>query len=273
VGDRPRGWVWQDLLDAYNDRKPWAGPGAANGLHLDGADGGLTACALVLRALPSSELDTLHGRVGESEAEVERLKREAHEAAEREWKLQCRVGAQDLDIEQFRADAVKLLASRNLVQDERDAALKRCDEEQRECLAAVALAEARSAGLVVAHAELGESQSQLASAHLACEAGRKARDEAVEELEAVKAQHAHAVGVVDERDGELYRMTARPEIGPTWTHRKTGRPVIVETHGAHYQLRYRYQDGSRKTEWLNVTTFHERFERKAKPAKRRKGGG
>jgi hypothetical protein len=248
---------------------------------------------------PASELDTLRDRVGE----LERL--EALWKAQEE-KLTRRNGVLERSLTSL-LDAMDAHLPPEAPGEEMDA------EKRLEAV-----------GLLI-----GEAQSQLASAIAACEASRKARDEAVvdterlevqldaltvhfgsiaasisrivrehivrttgpepaleglgrieeklveggkakEEVKRLKAQRAHAVGIVDQRDRELFDAS-RPDVDSLWVHRKTGRTVLVEMYGTEYQLRYRYLGGSRKSAWLNATTFHERFERKPKPAKRKAG--
>jgi hypothetical protein len=273
---------------------------------------------------PASELDTLRGRVGELEGEVERAGSIAALAIALErHDVQAFVVQRHLG--QWRAS----VRTSKGVGPRDDKAM--ADEAIGGLLAALEGARLRDSTTDVESLRfaLGEAQSQLASAIAACEASRKARDEAVvdterlevqldaltvhfgsiaasisrivrehivrttgaepaleglgrielalveggkarEEVKRLKAQRAHAVGIVDQRDRELFDAS-RPDVDSLWVHRKTGRTVLVEMYGTEYQLRYRYLGGSRKSAWLNATTFHERFERKPKPAKRKAG--
>jgi hypothetical protein len=169
VGDRPRWWIAAHLVDGL-----WAGPHSPDSLHCGytGAPG--SAFALVLRihrdvkpdnVAPASEVDTLRARVGELESEVERLNHELVEAR--------LYGGQDRDA--FKAIAGAIECHLPPVAD----LLESVDWLTRIANAGTEIEALRLS--------LGEARSQLASAHAACEASRKAREEAVKEVDSVRS--------------------------------------------------------------------------------------
>jgi uncharacterized coiled-coil protein SlyX len=225
------------------------------------------------RIAPAAEVDTLRGRVGELEAEAEA------EVGRLRGELSCLTGS-------IRALASTAFDVSTDHADEALTAIERGVFEVRRREAAIAIHQDEARRL-----EIGEAQSQLASAHAACEASRNERDrlrEAFLEIARETGAHAdvipsvlsdHAVTVirhdaaVRSRISSLVATHIVRTTGPEPALEGLGRIELALVEQAAEIDKLAASRARLLTRCANMRRASKpKPARKAKPGKRRKGG-
>jgi hypothetical protein len=198
VGGRPRWFVAAHLVEAYNRREGWVGPREPMALHGDDATA-QAAFAFVYRApQPASgvrqwvdEAASMARAFKAAQAKVAAIETLATELAATEGvgpfvaqEIRNRIAAADVNPPASELDTLR----------GRVGELEREARERHSAMSQLAAGNLQAASAVEAlRLELGESQSQLASAHAACEASRNERDRLREAfLEIARETGAHA---------------------------------------------------------------------------------